>query len=103
MLQTNENDTLELKSYKIVRLKGLGSCGYVWGYETDATGVVNITKVHNPDFHIITDDMPVGNSYDEVFEIRATGVGAVNITFMQHRPWVDEEPHAEHTVIITVI
>lgn len=100
-LLTSESDTVELKSSKIIQLNGLGTCGYLWGYETDANGIVDITqiypKVDRPN------ELAPGTSINEFFELRAVGVGVVNITFKQRRPWVDEEPHAEHVATITVI
>lgn len=87
---TTEEISLRVGGTYIVRLKGLATAGYTWGYRVDSPeNVVSITN----EVTLSSVELPaVGANADGLFSVEALAPGTVTIHFEQRRPWQKELP-----------
>jgi predicted secreted protein len=103
-----------------IRLKGLGSAGYVWGYTIEGSqsteggqgrgNVVSVKEVaFEPTSRREREDAdsppkpPSVHSVDQLFIIEGHKPGSATVRFAQRRPWEKEsQPLKEHIVQVGV-
>ena len=89
----------------LLRLKGLGSAGYLWDFilEAGAT-LVSVARMPTEKPALEVSATPTSHSADSLFSIRALAPGQARIRFMLQRPWLIGKmpPLREHVLEIMI-
>ncbi len=90
--------TLRVGEEHRVRLRSLGTAGYVWTAEADGSSVqVSHTRSS-------ADAGTPGASSDEIIVIRTLAAGSATVRLEQRRPWaLADDPHDSASIQVTVL
>ena len=90
--------TLRVGQEHQIRLRSLGSAGYIWTAEADGPSV-EVTHTRSPG-----GPAAPGASTDEIIVIRPVCAGSATIRLEQRRPWaVADDPNDSVSIRVTVL
>jgi len=90
--------TLRVGQEHQIRLRSLGSAGYIWTAEADGPSV-EVTHTRSPG-----GPAAPGASTDEIIVIRPVSAGSATIRLEQRRPWASAgDPNDSRTIRVTVL
>lgn len=104
-IKTENNLVLKVNHQHRIELPSLASAGYLWEFEVGNLFVAAVEKTTNKKEKLpkeSSEDLPIGNSYDECFIIYGVGKGETKITFTQSRPFEFGVPYKEYIVHVVV-